>query len=311
MISLVIPTRNRAHTLRLVLPSYYAQDCISEIIIVSDAGEDETEAVVADIAARYPDVHTLFLRNEERCGASHSRNVGVGRARNDFILFCDDDEYLENGYAAICLQKLLTGNVAAVSGRRVYMRVGETPAQAVNRFGSGLRNTAPFRKLICEYVNAARFGGDIRLPITNAIILTRKSLLQQFPYDSFYARGNGYREESDFQMNLFVHGYDIVVTNDCHSIHLPLAQVRSGGQRTQAWKRVYWSIHYTRYFFAKYYKGYARRTGTRYPVWLAVSAFAAFAVYRETLRPPLHALAYWLLAQRKRLSGKPAAVSAR
>ncbi|MCW5603278.1 MAG: hypothetical protein KIT18_01830 [Burkholderiales bacterium] len=46
-------------------------------------------------------------------------------------------------------------------------------------------------------------------------------------------------------MNLFVNGYDIVVTNDCHSIHLPMQEVRTGGQRTAFWKRIYWSAHYT------------------------------------------------------------------
>jgi len=247
-------------------------------------------------------VATRFVRNETRRGASYSRNVGVACAHNDYVLFCDDDEYLEAGYANICLKKLILHNAAAVSGRRVYMRDGETQAQALHRFGHGIRRSRPFRTLICEYVNAARYDGDTHLPVTNAIILTRKQLLQRYPYDSFYARGNGYREESDYQMNLFVHGYNTIVTNDCHSIHLPMSQVRSGGQRTDSWKRVYWSIYYTRYFFGKYYAGYARRLGVKWPQWAAVSAFALFAVYRETLRPPLYAMAYWVLRQRERFS---------
>ncbi|MFT3735055.1 MAG: glycosyltransferase family 2 protein [Rhodocyclaceae bacterium] len=295
MITLIIPTRNRAHTLRRVLPSYYAQDDISEIIVVSDAGEDDTAALVEDCALRHPAIRTRFVRNESRQGASHSRNVGVALASNDYILFCDDDEYLEAGYARTCLTRLLGSGAGAVSGRRVYMQAGETPDQALRRFGKGVRRTAPFRKLICEYVNAAHFTHDIRQPLSNAIILTHRHLLLRFPYDSFYARGNGYREESDFQMNLFVHGFDILVTNDCHSIHLPLSQVRSGGQRTQAWRRVFWSIYYTRYFFSKYYAAYAKRVGLRWPAWMALTAFAVFAVYRETLRPPLQALASWLL----------------
>ena len=34
MITLIVPTRNRAHTLRLVAPSYFAQDCVDELIFV-------------------------------------------------------------------------------------------------------------------------------------------------------------------------------------------------------------------------------------------------------------------------------------
>lgn len=300
MITLIVPTRNRAHTLRRVAPSYFAQPEISEIIFVSDAGDDETPQLLEQLAAEHPSVCTRILRHEVRRGAAQARNTGVAASSNDFILFCDDDEYLEAGYARICLQKMQSLDIGAVSGRRVYMASGETPAQAVRRFGHGLRPAKPFRPLLCEYVNGARYDDDIRLPLSNAVILTRKSLLQRFPFDPYYARGNGYREESDFQMNLYVHGYDLVVTNDCHSIHLPQSEVRSGGQRTQMFRRIYWSIRYTHYFYGKYYARYAARLGLRAPRWLAEAAFAVFAVYRESLRPPLHALATWGLRQRRR-----------
>lgn len=300
-ITMVIPTRNRAHTLRLVAPSWYEQEGVRQIIFVSDEGTDETPLLVHGLASRYPHVHTLLLRNTQRLGASRSRNVGVEHADHEFVLFCDDDEYLQAGYARTCLDKLLALRAGAVSGRRVYMQSGETREQALARFGSGMRRGAAFRPLLCEYVNGAIFRGDLEMPFTNAIILTRRSLLQRYPFDGYYARGNGYREETDYQMNLFVNGHRIFVTNEVHSLHLPLNEVRTGGQRTQAFKRMYWSIHYTRYFFGKYWTAYARRQGLRTPRWAALAAFAAFAVYRETLRPPAYQLAMWGLGLRARL----------
>jgi glycosyltransferase involved in cell wall biosynthesis len=306
MISMVIPTRNRAHTLCLVASSYFAQEMVSEIIFVSDAGEDDSEAVLRDIARQYPEVSFRFLRNERRLGASQSRNVGIAASSHPFVLFCDDDEYLESGYASACLKKLIAYDAGAVSGRRVYMQVGETQQHALQRFGTGLRNTAPFVPVLCEYVNGARFDGDIQLPITNAIIITRRDLLLKYPFDGHYARGNGYREETDYQMNLFVNGYDIYVTNEVHSLHLPMSQVRTGGQRTSKLKRLYWSIYYTRYFFAKYYRAYAKRLNLRTPRWLALLAFSAFALYRDTLRPPLHTAAMKWLGLRERALPRPA-----
>jgi glycosyltransferase involved in cell wall biosynthesis len=299
LITLIVPTRNRAHTLRLVAPSYFAQDGVSELIFVSDAGDDDTAAVIAEVARQFPDKVWRMLRNENRLGASQSRNVGVAASTNDFTLFCDDDEYLEAGYAQILLQKLQALDAGAVSGRRIYLTPGESRANALQRFGTGIGTSKTFRPLICEYVNGAKFSGDISIPITNAIILTKRSLLQQFPFDDYYARGNGYREETDFQMNLFVHGFDIHVTNDCHSFHLPLSQVRTGGQRARPLKRLYWSIFYTHYFFGKYYERYARRLGLKSPRWVAMLAFTIFALYRETLRPILHGIAMQVLARRR------------
>ena len=310
MITLIVPTRNRAHTLRLVAPSYFAQDFVDELIFVSDAGDDDTPDVLAEIARRFPQKSVRILRNENRLGASQSRNVGVAASTNEIILFCDDDEYLEAGYARILLEKLEAANLGAISGRRVYMLPGETESQALHRFGAGWRDVKPFHPLICEGVNGARFSGDLAIPITNAIILTRKSLLLKFPFDAHYARGNGYREETDYQMNLFVNGFDIRVTNDCHSFHLPLSEVRTGGQRTSRLKRLYWSIYYTRYFFGKYYEQYARRLRLRWPRWCALIAFSVFAVYRETLRPVLHAAAMAELARRARLSDASSRVDA-
>jgi glycosyltransferase involved in cell wall biosynthesis len=298
LITLIVPTRNRAHTLRLVAPSFFAQDGVSELIFVSDAGEDDTPAVIAEIARRFPDKVSRVLRNETRQGASQSRNVGIAASANEFILFCDDDEYLEAGYAQCLLRKLQALNASAVSGRRIYLTPGESKLNALHRFGRGIGTKKTFRPLVCEYVNGAKFTGDIAIPFTNAIILTTKSLLRQFPFDNYYVRGNGYREESDFQMNLFVHGFDIYVTNDCHSFHLPLSEVRTGGQRTRPVERLYWSILYTRYFFGRYYQRYARRMGLRSPRWVALLVFTMFAVYRATLRPILHATAMHVLARR-------------
>jgi glycosyltransferase involved in cell wall biosynthesis len=291
MISMVIPTRNRAHTLRLVAPSYFSQELVTEILFVIDEGEDETPAVIEALARQYPQIRSEIIRNATRQGASQSRNIGVARATNDFILFCDDDEYLEAGYARTCLEKLESLHAAAVSGRRVYMQGGETPAQALSRFGDGLRRAVPFHRTICEYVNGARFAGDLKLPFTNAIILTRRDLLRRFPFDPFYAKGNGYREETDYQMNLFTNGFDIYVTNACHSIHLPMSEVRTGGQRTKPFKRIYWSIFYTRYFFDKYFDRYAARVQLAVPKSVALALFAGFAIYRELFRPSLHRMA--------------------
>lgn len=298
MISLIVPTRNRAHTLCRVAPSYFAQEGVDEVIFVSDGSTDGTGALIDRLARCNPQIDIRLLSNTGRWGAAHSRNAGVAACRNDFVLFCDDDEYLEPRYAATLLDKLIHLEAGAISGRRIYLQEGESPAEALKRFGDGLRSGPVFRASICEYVNGARFTGDVALPLTNANILTRRSLLLRFPFDEHYVAGNGYREESDYQMNLFVNGYPIYMSNDCHSFHLPASQVRTGGQRTSALKRIYWSIHHTRYFFDKYYDRYAELSKLSLPRAAALGSFALFALYRELLRPALHALAMAALSRR-------------
>jgi len=285
VITLIVPTHNRCHTLSRVAESFYRQAAVSEIIFVDDAGSDDTKILVARLGREHAHILTKLIVNPSRLGAAQSRNAGVDAASNEYILFCDDDEYLQEGYAETCLKKLIAGDLGAVSGRRIYLLDGETQDQGLRRFGHGLRYARPFNEAICEYVNGAIFAGDIELPFTNAVILTRRFLLQRHPFDPYYARGNGYREETDYQMSLYIDGHRIGVTNDCHSFHLPPSEVRTGGQRTPHLRRIFWSVYYTNYFFRKYYRAYARKRGMVTPRWMALLMFAGFAVYREFLRP--------------------------
>lgn len=300
MITMVVASRNRGYTLDKVLPSYFSQAGVTELILVDDQGDDDSETIARAHAARYPDVSLRYIRNERRRGASYSRGMGAQQAINPYILFCDDDEYLEPGYAAACLSLLDDDQVGAASGRRVYMRDGEEPDQAMRRFGSGSRNRAFFDLLLLEIVNGAHFKGVIPVPFTIANFLTRKELVLRFPFDGHYARGNGYREESDYQMNLYVHGYTILVTDETHSIHMPMSQVRTGGQRTSLWKRLGWSVYYNNYFIDKYHAGFRRRSGIRYPGWAVKSLGALFLFWRAFLRPPIYKLATAILDRRER-----------
>lgn len=291
MISMVVPTRNRAYTLRRVLPSYFEQDGVGEIVLVDDAGTDDVADVFAEIGAAYPDVARCYTHNGERGGASRARQQGAARARYPYVLFCDDDEYLEPGYAAECLRLLIERDAGAVSGRRVYMRPGESREQALERFGNGLRRAAPFDYRLCELVNGARFDGVLSLPLTNSNILTRKDLVARFGFDPHYSTGNGYREESDYQMNLFVHGLPVLVSNAVHSLHLPMSEVRSGGQRVRRMRKFLWSVRYNAYFLDKYYAAYSSRLGLSQPLWFAKTYAAVYFAWRNFLRPPLYAVA--------------------
>lgn len=285
MITLIVPTRNRAHTLSRVGESFYTQRLVSEIIFVDDGGSDGSSQVIAGLAQRFPHVRTRLLRHEERRGAAACRTAGYTSASNEFILYSDDDVYLEPGYAETCLAKLQATGAAIVSGRLVHKRPDQTPEAAIAAFGNGRSAAAPFRRLFCEFRVDARFDGDLTLPLTHSVILTRRRLLETYGYDPYYARGNGYREESDFQMNAFVNGETILMTNAVHCVELSRQENPSGGQRIGRLQRLFWNVFYTNYFYRKYWDRYAARVGLRVPRPMAIGAFAVYQVYVLFFRP--------------------------
>lgn len=88
LVSVIIPTHNRAHLLKDAIESALAVRDSSfdiEIIVVDDCSTDAT----ADIAQRYP---ITYICTPRPSGAATARNVGMDAATGDFIAFLDDDD---------------------------------------------------------------------------------------------------------------------------------------------------------------------------------------------------------------------------
>jgi glycosyltransferase involved in cell wall biosynthesis len=93
-VSVIIPTRNRAHVLRRSIESVLAQTVDSlELIVVDDASDDDTESVVKAIN----DPKVRYVRCDCHRGAPAARNAGIRLARGQYLAFHDsDDEWLPN-----------------------------------------------------------------------------------------------------------------------------------------------------------------------------------------------------------------------
>lgn len=90
LVSVIIPTHNRAHLLPAALESCLAQTHRAiEIIVVDDGSTDDTPAVMKRHAA--PEIR--YLRTENR-GAQAARNTGIAASRGAYIKFLDSDDAL-------------------------------------------------------------------------------------------------------------------------------------------------------------------------------------------------------------------------
>lgn len=92
LVSVIIPTFNRAeHTCRCIA-SVLEQDWSSvEIIVIDDHSTDDTPKA---IATRYPQ-QVRLIRAPRRLGPAHLRNIGIRAAAGDFLLFLDSDIVLQ------------------------------------------------------------------------------------------------------------------------------------------------------------------------------------------------------------------------
>ena len=88
-VSVIIPTYNRADSLRRTLASLAEQTYPPErfeVIVVDDGSTDETQAISGE---RYP-YHFVYQHQETR-GEIVARNLGADLAKGDMLVFLDDD----------------------------------------------------------------------------------------------------------------------------------------------------------------------------------------------------------------------------
>jgi len=294
MITIIIPTRNRAYTLKKVAASYFQQKYVNEIIFVDDCGEDNTKKVIDTISKNYSQITTKYIRHENRKGAAAARITGYKNATNKYILFGEDDVYLEDNYSSVLLNKIESDNaIGLISGRIIYKLFNETNEESEKRFGFGLEKKEVFDRYHFGININAYFKGDIELPMTHALFLTKKSLLEKLGYDPFYAKGNGYREESDFQINAFVNGYKIICTNDTHCYHMSRQEVQKGGQRTNRFKQLYWNIYYTNYFYNKYFNKLKDKLNITYSKNIAIVIFS-FSMFKILFINPIRKIPHFI-----------------
>jgi len=87
MISVVIPTHNRASTIKFALDSVLQQSfAADEIIVVDDGSIDNTQQLIVH---DYPQV--IYVR-QEHSGVSAARNRGIVMARHPWIALLDSDD---------------------------------------------------------------------------------------------------------------------------------------------------------------------------------------------------------------------------
>jgi hypothetical protein len=94
LISVILPTRDRAGILARAIETVRAQSYGAwELIVVDDGSGDETPALLAGL----DDDRVRSLRLEGR-GVTAARNAGLTEARGELIAYLDDDNLMHEGW---------------------------------------------------------------------------------------------------------------------------------------------------------------------------------------------------------------------
>ena len=95
LVSVVVPTYNRAHIIPSALDSIFAQNYRPlELIVVDDGSNDNTQVVVTKWISTHASHHDFkgrYVRQNNR-GGNPARNHGISEASGELIAFLDSDD---------------------------------------------------------------------------------------------------------------------------------------------------------------------------------------------------------------------------
>lgn len=111
MISIIIPTYNRAHLISRAIQSVINQTHTKwELIIVDDGSTDKTEEIITSF--KDPRIKYFYTENT---GATDSRNFGVSKSIGPYIIFLDSDDEVKGNWLELFCNKIKLEQASLVS----------------------------------------------------------------------------------------------------------------------------------------------------------------------------------------------------
>ena len=105
-VSVIVPVYNVYDYLDLCLKSLVNQKFDNyEVIVVNDGSPDNSEEIMQKYAKKYPSKIRCFTKKNG--GVSSARNYGLKRARGEYVVFVDSDDYVANNYLKVLYDKII------------------------------------------------------------------------------------------------------------------------------------------------------------------------------------------------------------
>lgn len=163
LISVIIPTYNRAHYIERALQSVLNQSYTNwEAIVIDNNSNDNTDEIINNFHDYR--INLLKIRNNGVIAAS--RNLGIRAAKGEWLAFLDSDDWWVSGKLEACI----SSNIDEVDIFYHHLKVVRQKPKIIGF------NTIKSRQLKKPIIIDILVGGN---PICNSSVVVRKEILDQ------------------------------------------------------------------------------------------------------------------------------------
>ena len=273
MITVIIPTYNRAHLLPKIIPSYLQQR-VSKIIIVDDASTDNTPEVVRELVKEIPIIQ--YFRQKVNSKQAAAKNVGIDNTYTEWIYFGDDDSILMPNSINILFETCIKYNAEICGAKALYMQTEEDekdPLTYVEKMDLPLPKNKKIADLdILEGNFIYSFNEPIEVPYVHASALVKTSIAKKIKFDPEYI-GNCYREETDFFLRANLAGAKIMYNSKAVQANLPRKLATGGAHSSSKLKWYYYTIVNNHRFIKKNWRAVRNKYDNASPALIMEAKF--------------------------------------
>ena len=121
-VTIIIPVYNSEKYIGKCLDSILQQTYQDfEILVVNDGSKDNSQEVINKYKEKYPD--KINAIEQDNKGVARTRNESIQKVKSKYIMFMDNDDYLDKDYIETFVKEIERDNYDAVVGG--YRRITE------------------------------------------------------------------------------------------------------------------------------------------------------------------------------------------
>ncbi len=260
-ILILIPSYDQPDMLKLALKNWLDADNVAQIIVIAQASThrffEDYKELMADFVTEKRVIFTLYPNGIGSIKARNALLDMASKSEYDYIVMVDDDYLLPEKDCLKHMAKLFeTDNKIGAIGGRVVVR-GVRPDG--DFFLNLPFNSANIMSRLTGYIFLdIKHGPRYTEFLTPFFILKKNVKTTKIRYDETFIAPTGFREESDFQRQIRLAGFNLFFDPRRYVIHLG---VETGGNRPKIsmGKRMYWKSRNSTLFILKWNKFLPKR----------------------------------------------------
>lgn len=205
LISIIIPTFNSEKTIDRCLDSICSQKYKNlEIICVDDCSVDRTHELLNKIAEG--DDRIVVISHDKNLGQSASRNDGIKRAKGEYVMFVDADDYIKKN-AIESIANTLQKNKMPDVMRYNFVSNNKLHDNCIYGLDTDIAYTNKRRKELLKAI----FVSKKRIPTYSVLLVIKKTIIKKLLFDEKMI----YMEDTAFYYDTLSLANSVIFSNLC------------------------------------------------------------------------------------------------